>query len=315
MKPKVSVIIPVLNRKELLLRCLDSIERQDYRPLELIIVDNGSTDGTPEVAMKWRIDHSLPDLEVKVVSETKAGACAARNRGLSVASGEFALFFDSDDTMRTDLISRAIREFEKAPETEIVCWRCDLHQLDGTIRRPPFNPKDAMESHLIHALLRTQGYMARTESFRVSGGWNESLPGWNDWELGVRMLIGNPNIVGINEVLVDVFAQTVSITGSNFSSKAGCWEKSLAAVRHDIETSNRSDKKRLLAIVGYREVILAAHYAKEGRMDLAKQLKEKAIKHQPTRFQGLLLSAVFHYTKHGGRGAWKIVGRFLFNAS
>ncbi|MBD5356056.1 MAG: glycosyltransferase family 2 protein [Bacteroides sp.] len=315
MKSKVSVIIPVLNRKDLLLRCLDSIGKQTHRPLELIIVDNGSTDGTPEAAVEWGEVHASKDFEVRILREAKPGACAARNKGLNEATGELALFFDSDDTMRHDLISLAVREFEKQPDTDIVCWKCELHQLDGSIRRPPFTPEKALECHLIHALLRTQGYMARTVAFRSAGGWDESLSCWNDWELGVRMLLGNPKIIGIGEALVYIYAQSVSITGESFSKKAGSWEKSLAAIRRDINESHRPDKEKLLAIVSYRDVILAAHYAKEGNSELIGDLldstsvrKSKTLK---MKLRGLILSAVFHYTRYGGRGVWKMVGNLI----
>lgn len=320
MKSKVSVIIPVFNRKELLLRCLESIHNQTYRPLEVIIVDNASTDETFEAAQKWGKSHAAEDFEIKVLSEPKRGACVARNKGLSIATGEFTLFFDSDDTMRPILIQRAVEEFAKKSDVNIVCWECDLHQLDGSVRRPPFNPDNAFEDHLVNALLRTQGYMAHTDAFRNIGGWDEALPGWNDWELGVRMLLNNPVIVGITEVLVDIYAQEVSITGAKFSSKAGCWEKSLAAVRKDIGGSSHPDKMHLLNIVTYREIILAAHYAKEGNHDLARQLKEDALRHIKNKvsfsipvkswLQGQLLSFAYHYTSHGGRGAWRVL-RYL----
>ena len=312
MKPKVSVIVPVKDRRQLLLRCVGSVLGQSYRPLQLIIVDNGSGDGSAEAAREWAVAHSSEDFAVEVLSEPKPGACAARNRGLKAANGEFTFFFDSDDTMRPRLIELAMAEFDKDPNIDIVCWKADIHQLDGSVRQPAFNPGNPLEDHLVNALLRTQGYIARTDTFREAGGWNEDLPGWNDWELGARLLLGNLKVAAINESLVDIYSQPESITGRNFSSKAGCWEKSLAAVATDIERSGRSDNERMLRIVSYRRIILAAHYAKEGSAELAQNLKRETLKDDSlTSLHKMLLNFAYHYTQKGGRGAWHFLRYFL----
>lgn len=312
MKPKVSVIIPVKDRKALLLRSLNSVKEQTYRPLEVIIVDNGSTDGSLEQAQSWGKQCSDTLFEVKVLSESKPGACAARNRGLREASGEFTLFFDSDDTMRPSLIDRAAAEFINRPGSDIVCWRVEIHQLDGSVRRPSFNPKNPMEDHLVNALLRTQGYMTRTGTFIAAGGWDEELPGWNDWELGMRILLKNPKVSAIQDSLADIYAQEESITGKNFSSKAGRWEKSLNTVKSDIEKSDHPDKSRLRRIVSYRETILAAHYAKEGDSRLANNLRRKVSHEKHLSWSHkIILKAAYHYTRFGGRGAWHLLRHFL----
>lgn len=319
MNPKVSVIIPVKDRRELLLRCLDSIRLQSHRPVEVIVVDNGSTDGTLLAARQWGNENAGEEFDVRILQEAKPGACPARNKGLMSASGLLTIFFDSDDTMRPNLMATAVREFERNPDAEIICWSCPIHELDGSLHVPHFNPGNPFEDHMINSLLRTQGFMARTKLFTDIGGWDESLPGWNDWELGVRILLRQPVIVGINEFLVDIYAQENSITGKDFSSKAGQWEMSLAAVRKDIVESDHPDKKRLLGIIAYRETILAAHYAREGEPALASKLLEDSAGVSSRNGslpalslgQKALLRFAYHYTRHGGRGAWRII-RHLF---
>lgn len=85
----VSVIIPSYNRRELLLTCLDSVAEQSFAPDEIIVVDDGSTDGTIE-ALKARDD-------VRVIVQENAGPGAARNRGASAATSDYVAFLDSDD--------------------------------------------------------------------------------------------------------------------------------------------------------------------------------------------------------------------------
>lgn len=314
---KVSVIVPVYNRRNLLGRCLDSIAAQTYRPIELIIVDNGSTDGSLEFASEWGRLHNAPDFSITVMEERQTGASSARNKGLSEATGDFTLFFDSDDAMRPELIERGIAAFRKNPAISIVCWKCEIHTVGGGTRIPPFYPERALECHLIHSLLRTHGYMAPTELFRSAGGWDTSLPCWNDLELGMRLLlrIGDKSryesvselISGIPKVLVDVYQQDESITGKDFSSRAGLWEKSLTKIREDILLSDCRQKDYLLKIIAYREMILAAHYKKENRPDLASCLLEKVLKESGlTSFQKVLFKILYQYTALGGRGAWEI---------
>lgn len=315
---KVSVIVPVYNRRNLLGRCLDSIAAQTYRPIELIVVDNGSTDGSSEFTSEWGRLHNAPDFSITVKEEHQTGASSARNKGLSEATGDFTLFFDSDDAMRPDLIERGVAAFRENPAISIVCWKCEIHLADGTVRIPPFYTDRAIECHLIHTLLRTHGYMAPTELFRSVGGWDISLPCWNDLELGMRLLlkIGDKSgyesipghISGIREVLADIYQQDESITGRDFSSKTGLWEKSLTKIREDIRLSGCREKDYLFKIIAYREMILAAHYKKENRPDLASGLMEKVLKeYDLTVLQKNLFKLLFKYTARGGRGAWKII--------
>lgn len=317
---KVSIIIPVYNRKELLARTLSSVAKQTWRPLEVIIVDNGSDDGTYEYALEWRDANSVEGLHVEVMREERRGACYARNTGLCAATGRFTLFFDSDDTMRPTLVERAVNGFRDHPEAEIVCWKCLIHTLDGKSKVAPFYPDRGMECHLVHALLRTHGYMAPTELFRKAGGWNEILPCWNDWELGVRMLLAvgvsgrerRGKIAGVPEILADIYPQKDSITGDSFSRKVGLWERSLEAVRQTISASRSENKRGMLQTVAYRGMILAACYKKESRPDLAADLLNGMSDDRSLSLMAkIVMRLLYHYTASGGRGAWRIARLFL----
>lgn len=313
---RVSIIVPVYNRERLIVRCLDSIACQDWPDMEIIVVDNASSDGSIDAAMAWAREHRRPGMDVKVLSETKRGACAARNSGFARSTGEFIVFFDSDDAMRPDLVRRAMDAFEERGNADIVCWPCRIHDLDGSSRVPPFQPRRPIEGHLIHTLLRPQGYMARRDVFSRAGVWDENLPSWNDWELGVRIILIEPKIGWVDGVLADIYSQKESITGEDFSSKAGVWEKSLDAAKRDIADSSADErtKRRMLGIVSYREAILAAHYAREGRRELAAALQKRALadvaagEGAGTGFlRRMALRLAYGYTRRGGRGIWRLL--------
>lgn len=342
---KVTVIIPVYNRIETLQGCLDSVYLQTFRNVELIVVDNGSTDGSYEYAQEWALAHSSEKFQVIVMKEPCRGVCRARNRGLEAATGDYCMFFDSDDTMQPQLITKVVETYYTHPEALVVCWRCAIHSLDGKLKLPPFNSANPWESHLIHTLLRTHGFAAPKWVFLLAGGWNESLECWNDLELGVRILkilseeksihntakderteadgtikvymdnLLKKRIVGINEVLTDIFSQKDSITGTAFSKRVGEWERSLEMARKHVEAISSSKRKKLIMMIEYRYVILAATYKKENRPDLASALFKKTIDEVKSgSLWKTVLRGVYYYTASGGRGAWRIARLLSFSA-
>ncbi len=91
--PLISVIIPVYNVERYLARCLDSVIQNTYRNLEIICVDDGSTDGSPEILR----DYAQRDARITVITKENGGVSSARNAGLDRMTGEFVTFIDSDD--------------------------------------------------------------------------------------------------------------------------------------------------------------------------------------------------------------------------
>jgi len=104
--PLVSVIIPVYNVEPYLAECLESIINQTYRHIEIILVNDGSTDGSQRIMDCY----AKKDDRIVVLSQSNRGVSAARNAGLSVAKGEYVLFVDSDDTIRNDVVEVFCRQ-------------------------------------------------------------------------------------------------------------------------------------------------------------------------------------------------------------
>lgn len=312
MDPAVSIVIPVYNRDKLICRCLDSVWAQTYRPLHVFVVDNNSSDGTPEAVRRWCRDHGVCDNEgefrLHLLSELKAGASAARNRGLSEVDTEHVLFFDSDDEMLPTLVSDARHVIG---EKDLVYWQAELVGLDGRVKRKPYHVDDLVRRQFYNSMLATQVYMARTAFIREIGGWEERALVWNDWELGVRIALAAPRCVALPKVLVRIYAQEKSITGSMFSRRVGDWEATLAIVSDKIERratdggKGNVDIARLRSMISYRQMILAAQYRREGATKEARELMSRAIA-GPTMPSGrrFLLRLLYRYTFLGGRGAY-----------
>ena len=98
----ISVIIPAYNRAAIITEALDSVWDQTYRPIEVIVVDDGSVDDTQEVIAAWQCRHKTPDFEVRYFSRAHHGVASARNLGLQETRGEYIQFLDSDDLIIPD---------------------------------------------------------------------------------------------------------------------------------------------------------------------------------------------------------------------
>ncbi|MCI9167565.1 MAG: glycosyltransferase family 2 protein [Dorea sp.] len=145
---KVSVIIPVYQAQRYLRQCLDSVTGQTLKEIEIICVDDGSVDDSARILEEY----AARDDRIRVISQENAGAGAARNRGLSEASGEYLSFLDADDFFEPDMLMRA---YEKAriSAAQIVVYGADRYRDDtGSFQKmswslrknalPPYRPMD-----------------------------------------------------------------------------------------------------------------------------------------------------------------------------
>lgn len=103
---KVSVIIPVYNRQAFIRQCVGSVVEQTWRDLEIILVDDGSGDESLAICRQMEAE----DDRIRVVSQDSRGVSSARNRGLSMARGEYVFFLDSDDTVCPLLLETFVRQ-------------------------------------------------------------------------------------------------------------------------------------------------------------------------------------------------------------
>jgi glycosyltransferase involved in cell wall biosynthesis len=131
--PLVSCIVPVFNGEAYLREALTSIRTQTYRPLEIIVVDDGSTDGTATVA------RGVGDA-VRYVRQGNAGPAAARNLGIASARGDFIAFLDADDLWHGDKLTRQMARFDAQPGLDLCLthvqnfWTAELHEEADRLR-------------------------------------------------------------------------------------------------------------------------------------------------------------------------------------
>ena len=297
MKAGISVVIPVYNRADVVTAALDSIAAQTVRPAALILVDNNSSDNTPQVLTRWAESNSSADFPVTVLSEPRPGACAARNRGLAAVDTEWVLFFDSDDTMRPRHIERALEVAAANPEADVVGWDMLRHHHDGSTERLSFIGRDMVYNNITHSTFSTLMYMARTSVVRRAGGWDESTRMFDDCELGNRILALNPKLVyASGEVTVDVHVSDESISTRSHVGRLDCMAPAMDGLRRNLPAQCHH-------WVDLHQLTMTATWAR--RDPKAPALAREILRRQPLG-RRLLFNALYIYARLGGRGVARI---------
>ena len=132
--PLISVIVPVYNTAGYLPRCLESICGQLYTNLEILLVDDGSTDGSSEVLGEY----AARDSRIRVISQQNAGVSAARNNATAQARGEWVFYVDSDDWLEPDILEKLVALIE--PEVDVVSHSVVMEWEEGVTPAPGTNP-------------------------------------------------------------------------------------------------------------------------------------------------------------------------------
>lgn len=183
-RPRVSVIVPCFNRAELLPRALHSALNQDYEPMEILVIDDGSTDRTAEVAA------GLPGTRVIRHDENRGGG-AARNTGIRASQGRYVAFLDSDDEWLPGKVERQIALLEDQPAVGVVY--CGYYRHDDRTGQRRMGGSEPRQGNVLHDLLAgwcpetTSLFVVRREMLDVVGLYDEGLPGYQDYDLWLRL--------------------------------------------------------------------------------------------------------------------------------
>ena len=116
-EPLISIIIPVYNVEKYLTQCLDSVINQTYRNIEIICINNGSTDGSETILKEFQKN----DKRIKVINTVNEGVSIARNKGLEIITGDYTMFVDSDDWIDLETCEEVMKVVAKN-EADVVMW-------------------------------------------------------------------------------------------------------------------------------------------------------------------------------------------------
>lgn len=198
--PLVSVILPTRNRAHLLPRAIASVLAQTYRNIELIVVNDASTDSTADVLA------AIGDPRLRVIHrEVNKGAAAARNAGIAAARGEYVSFQDDDDYWLVQKLEKQVAALTAPGQTAGWCLSAYIrHEPDRDayiggawyIRQLDYARGIGQEGPN-WSLIATPGWLVRLGLLQDLGGFDERIRSWDDWELGLRLSqrAGQPAVV------------------------------------------------------------------------------------------------------------------------
>jgi len=179
----VSVIMPTYNRAEFIGKAIDSVLAQDYKHLELIIIDDGSTDDTKEIVESYLSDKIL------YYYQDNSGQSVARNNGINHANGKYIAFLDSDNIYNPGKISTQVAFLNENSEYQVIYGDDEFIDENGNT----FSTKNMQrysgfiyDKLLINNIISHNTVMARKYCFEEMGGFNEFLSVADDYELWLR---------------------------------------------------------------------------------------------------------------------------------
>ena len=219
----VSVVIPARNAEATLVRTLWSVSNQTYKPIEVIVVDDGSTDNTAHLAKEY--GQALPNF--KLIRQQAMGLSAARNAGIAASSGEYIAPLDADDIWNPTKLAKQVERIKESPECGIVYTfvryinNNDSIMMDGN---PQIFPRRAHARHLYESLIGGgSSVLVKKKALEEVGGYD---PSWDCWEdLGLQLKIASRyELEVIPEYLVGYRVTIGSLTSDIDRMLAG-WRK------------------------------------------------------------------------------------------
>ena len=265
-KTRVSVVIPTFNRGWALGRAIDSVLAQTCHDFELIVVDDGSIDESQELL------HSYGSA-IKVIRQGNAGVSSARNRGVRSARGELIAFLDSDDYWLPGKLKTQIDFFDSNPET-VICQTEEIWIRNGK----RVNPKKVhqkpsgriFKASLALCLVSPSAVMLRKSLFNTIGGFDETLPACEDYDLWLRISSRYP----VHLIETPLIIKTGGHP-DQLSRMPGLDRYRIKAIEKLLSTKGLTESRRAAAITTLRQkaAIYAGGCRKRGKIKEARHFE------------------------------------------
>jgi glycosyltransferase involved in cell wall biosynthesis len=209
--PLVTVLIPAFNAAATIRRALDSALAQTYRQLEIIVVDDGSKDGTSEIVLAY------DDSRIRLVRlPSNRGESGAMNAGIAAAKGDLVAFLDADDEWLPAKLAIQVNAMRDRPNAAMVSCGCRFVDRQGDVLRdeagvpsPPLKGSEVWRSLLAETLIAKPSVVARTAALRAVGSFNTDLVIGADQDMWIRL-----GIIGDIEFVDDILTIVHDTAGS-----------------------------------------------------------------------------------------------------
>lgn len=252
MLPLVSILIPCYNAEQYLTETLDSCISQDYSNIEVIFVDDGSSDNSYQIAKRYESD------KVKVYKQENSGACRARNLAFEKSSGEYIMYLDADDLMTNNKVSEQIRCTILSNTDEVIFCRWTKFEqkinnvaIERQIVDHDYdNGVELLLDLLNGAMIPISCWLVHRDLIAKCGSWNESLRINQDGEYFARILL-LASVVKFTYIPVSYYRIGVSnsITRQKMNENKGrsLLDSYMSIAKHLFKVENSNRTKRAIA--------------------------------------------------------------------
>lgn len=193
----ISIVIPLYNKEKQIAYTLQSVLNQTFQDFEVVIVDDGSTDGSVAEVEKFE------DQRIRVVHQQNAGVSAARNRGIDEATGELIAFLDADDEWKPEYLATQYHLYQKYPDRSVYACNYEFRDSEGKvsstiIRKIPFSGEDGILSNYFevaccsHPPLWTSAVMVKKQAIQAVGGFPVGIKSGEDLLTWARLSVRGP---------------------------------------------------------------------------------------------------------------------------
>lgn len=178
--PLISVIIPVYNMEKYLAETINSVLASTLQQFEIVIVDDGSEDGSQEIALSF----AQRDKRIRCYTQKNAGASVARNYAIRMANSNYILPLDADDLIGEEYLEQGVAILESQPKVKlVVCRSIFIGDKEGEWELPPFSLKLLARKNLMNNCS-----MYRKADWEKAGGYCEAMRGREDWDFWISLL-------------------------------------------------------------------------------------------------------------------------------
>lgn len=254
MNPTISVIIPLYNKRETVTRALQSVFAQTVLPEEILIVNDGSTDGSELIVTE--INHPL----VVLLHQPNSGVSVARNNGISVAKGEWIAFLDADDEWEPEFLKTMQMLTRTYPQTQVVASAYLLQNHLGSktnilLNKIPFDGKTGQLTNYFevascsHPPLWTSAVMAQKEALQSIGGFPVGIKSGEDLLTWARLAVKYKIAYSLEPVAVFIqdAAHTYEDKPNRLPDLSDPVGKELRKLLHSVNPETRSDFRKYLS--------------------------------------------------------------------
>lgn len=274
---KLSIIVPVYNVENYLSECIDSILNQTYNNLEILLIDDGSTDSSLSICERY----ACIDKRVRLFRKENGGVSSARNLGLKMATGDYIGFVDSDDWIEPNMY-KTMLNYIKRQKAEMCVLTKYIREGDNVsisnIRSSSLDRKEAMLSILSYNFPTSLWTSLYNKKSIYNQYLNEDIHHLEDFEFQFKLLSSIKKVAVCNEALYNYRSRLGSANSSGFNQKVTSCFKVLPPIKEYIQNNNIIDNKYISATNTRLTLTVGAFLAKSNAKNnkIERQLNKNA---------------------------------------